>query len=147
MFLLCAKSNTGPIGEKMNILIVDDEELIRKNLGDFLKRVGHSVWVSEEEEEAMKILKDRSIDVGIFDLALRESDGIRILCRARIVRPHAKYIIITGVGNMWNAAESFHCGAFSFIKKPLDMNELLDKLNQIEKGNKMSSDVEKIRSS
>ena len=130
----------------MNILLVDDEEIIRKGIGDFLKKTGHSVWTVEEEETAMQILKDKAIDVGLFDLALRETDGIRMLCRARIVRPQAKYIIITGVGNLWNAAESFQCGAFSFIKKPLDINELLDKLAQIEKSNKMSNAVDEIRS-
>ncbi|MCK5706810.1 MAG: response regulator [Candidatus Aureabacteria bacterium] len=129
----------------MNILLVDDEEIIRKSLGDFLSKTGHTVFTAADEEAALDLLRRKNIDVGIFDFAIKDKDGIKLLCQAKLINPDAKYIIITGVGSMWNAAESFHCGAFSFIKKPLDLTNLLSTLNKIKRSKDINTAVERIR--
>ena len=107
----------------MNILLVENDEVIRKGLYLFLMRLGHSIYTCTDEEEAFEILEARSIDIGIFSFIFKGNNCLDLLRRAKRTKPDAAYFI-TGVGNIWNTNQSYNCGANIIIKDPLNFARL-----------------------
>jgi len=108
------------------ILVVDDEDGIRKLLADLLGRKhGYDVTEAQDGLEAYQIISDNSFDVVITDLSMPKMGGLELMQWAQAHRPGAAWIILTGHATVDSAVEAVHLGAYDFIRKPLD---LLDNL-------------------
>jgi len=106
------------------ILVVDDEPNLRRVLGAQLSRDGYEVHAVADGEEALRILQEQYIDVVITDLRMPRLDGLELLRRALALEPELPVVIITAHGTVDNAVEALKSGAFDYITKPFDQNEV-----------------------
>ena len=109
----------------LKILIVDDEPLMRLSMVDALEAVGREVEAAATGTEGVDLVGKRPFDLVITDLRLPGADGVAVLktCKER----HAKteVIVITAHGSVETAVGAMKLGAFDYITKPFQMDELL----------------------
>jgi DNA-binding NtrC family response regulator len=113
-----------PEAKHINILVVDDEPLVRRSLSEFLTLEGYTVSVASNGKEALNVLKDYIADIVITDIKMPEMDGISLLREIRQNYPTTSVILITGYGSIENAVEAMKEGAFDYITKPIIDNEI-----------------------
>jgi two-component system response regulator HydG len=113
------------MGTRPNILVVDDDERLRKAACKVLADEGYTIFGAASCDEAMEILKKKSVALVISDLRLPDADGIGLLKQARQLAPDAEVVMITGFGSVEKAVEAMQLGAYDFIQKPLDSAALL----------------------
>jgi DNA-binding NtrC family response regulator len=107
------------------ILVVDDEETIRKLLRDLLEANGHEVEEAENAQGAIQMLKSREYALVLTDLMLPDGDGLDVLRVAR-ARPYdPEVLVITAYGTIDSAVEAVRSGAFDYLTKPLATQKLL----------------------
>jgi DNA-binding NtrC family response regulator len=112
------------IGDKKQILIADDEPNLRRVVGAQLTRDGHEVHLVADGAEALACLQDNHIDLLICDLRMPVIDGMELLRKALADDPGLPVIMITAHGTVDNAVEALKTGAFDYITKPFDQQEL-----------------------
>jgi DNA-binding NtrC family response regulator len=107
------------------ILVVDDEETIRRLLKDLLEANGYEVEVAGDAHAAMQRLKAREFEVVLTDLMLPDGDGLEVLRVARARPYEPEVLIITAYGTIDSAVEAVRGGAFDYLTKPLATQKLL----------------------
>ena len=107
------------------ILIVDDEESIRKSLRLFLRDAGYEVEAAEDVPAAQKLLKENSYDVVVTDIVMPRLTGVDLLQTIRPALPHVPVIMMTGLPNVETAAAAVRAGAFAYLRKPVSPAEML----------------------
>lgn len=108
------------------VLIVDDESSLRTALFRVLDRKGLSVVTANRADEAKLLCQsDQPIDLALVDLNLPDGDGIELMSHLKSVHPACEVIILTGHGTIETAIRATQKGAFHFITKPFNMEELL----------------------
>jgi nitrogen regulation protein NR(I) len=110
--------------ERKQVLIVDDEPNLRKILSAQLSRDGYEVMTAEDGEQGLALLKDHHIDLVITDLKMPKVDGMTLLRRALELEPELPIILITAHGTIDTAVEALKSGAFDFVTKPFDKDEV-----------------------
>jgi two-component system response regulator AtoC len=110
---------------RRSILIVDDEELIRRSLRMAFEGAGYAVTLAATAAEALAELGDDPPDCVVVDLRLGDQNGLDVLREARERHPTLKAIVITAHGDVDAAVRALRLGAFDFIKKPFDLEEVL----------------------
>ena len=108
------------------ILVVDDEEGIRRSLSGILSDEGIDITVSSDGEEALTTLKARNdIDLVLLDIAMPGRDGLQILEEIVATWPRLPVLMMSGHGNIDTAVKATKLGAYSFIEKPISIEKLL----------------------
>jgi two-component system, NtrC family, response regulator HydG len=116
--------------EQSRILIIDDQESIRKSLKLALEREGYLVDTAENGREAIRKSKGRLYNLALIDLHLPDMDGIELLTKMRETVPKTVKVIITGYPSLENAIEAVNRDADGYIVKPYTMEELLRKIKE-----------------
>ena len=106
------------------ILIVDDEESIRKSLKDILGDEGYEVVAAASGREALDVLAEAQPSLALLDIAMPEMDGIETLRRFKETRPDMQVVMITGHGTIDTAVQTTKMGAYDFIQKPLSLERV-----------------------
>lgn len=106
------------------ILVVDDEKLIRWSLRERLTADGYQVLEAEDIATALSLLKGQSVDLALIDLRLPDGDGIHLMRQGHRLRPDLTVLIITAHSSIQNAVEAMKSGAYDYVSKPFDMDEL-----------------------
>jgi ATP-dependent Lon protease len=109
---------------KQRILVVDDEEIVRKNLSHFLSKENYVVITAPNGVEALKKMEASDFDVILTDIKMERVDGMEILKRSRIRYPDTEVIMITGYATVDSAVESMKHGAFHYIAKPFKLDDV-----------------------
>jgi two-component system, NtrC family, nitrogen regulation response regulator NtrX len=107
------------------ILVVDDEEGIRKILRQVLEYEGHDVRVAGGGGEALTVYSEFRPELNLLDVKMARMDGLELLDRLREQDPSAVVIMMSGHGNIETAVEATRRGAYDFLEKPLDTDRLL----------------------
>src|SRR5580704_702970 len=110
--------------EKKQVLIVDDEPNLRKILSAQLSRDGYDVLTAEDGEEGLLILRDHHIDLVVTDLKMPKVDGMALLRQALAEDPDLPVVMITAHGTVDTAVEALKIGAFDYLTKPFDKDEV-----------------------
>ncbi|MFQ5503320.1 MAG: sigma-54-dependent transcriptional regulator [Planctomycetota bacterium] len=105
------------------ILVVDDEERIRRILEVSLTGRGHAVLLAADGAEAIKKL-DHSVDLVLTDLKMPELDGMGVLEHVRKSRPDVPVIVMTAFGTIESAVAAMKNGAYDYVTKPFDLDEV-----------------------
>ncbi len=106
------------------ILIVDDEKVTMKNLEHVMKKESYEVIGTESGQNALKLLDEYQFDVVLTDLKMDKVDGIKILKRCRELNPDTEVIMITGYATLESAIHAMKQGAFYYIAKPFNLDEV-----------------------
>lgn len=109
---------------KPRILIVDDEKLVLMGLKYILEEENYLVDICYNGEEALRVIENNFYEVVIADIVMKGIDGIALLKRIKEKYPLTEVIIITAYGSMKNALEAIREGAFDYIQKPFNADEL-----------------------
>ncbi len=110
---------------KAEILIVDDENDIRESLKDILEDEGYKTDEASNGEIALEMIKKKKYDLVLCDIKMPKMDGIEVLEKSMEFNPEVNFIMISGHGNIEIAVEATKKGAYAFITKPPDLNQLL----------------------
>jgi two-component system, NtrC family, response regulator AtoC len=110
--------------EKKQVLIVDDEPNLRKILSAQLSRDGYDVLTAEDGEEGLAILHEHHIDLVVTDLKMPKVDGMSLLRQALAEDPDLPVVMITAHGTVDTAVEALKIGAFDYLTKPFDKEEV-----------------------
>src|SRR5574341_1520 len=106
------------------ILIVDDEESVRKSLADVMRDEGYEVVSAASGREGLDLLHEAQPSLALLDIAMPEMDGIETLRRIREIRPDMPVIMVTGHGTIETAVKTTKMGAYDFIVKPPELQHL-----------------------
>ena len=106
------------------VLIVDNDEAHARAVAESLDRVGFHCRVAASGAEGSKRIEEEVYDVIITDLVMNDVDGLGILSRAKKEQPDAEVILMTGHGTVPSAVTAMQQGAFNYLLKPLDINQL-----------------------
>lgn len=106
------------------ILIIDDEESIRRTLSDVLRDEGYSVVTASSGREGLEMLMDVQPRLVLLDIAMPGMDGIEALGRIKDARPDIPVIMISGHGTIETAVKTTKMGAYDFIEKPISLERV-----------------------
>ncbi len=113
-----------PSNERVRILVVDDEEIVRESLAGWLAKDGYTVEQAADGPSALARLKDRPFSILITDLKMPEMDGLRVQAEAKKLRPDLAVVIMTAFATVDTAVTAMKQGAFDYLVKPFDPEEL-----------------------
>lgn len=119
------------MNRKPRILVVDDEEIVRKNLSHTLTKENYVVVTAPDGVDAVKKIESSDFDVIFTDLKMEQIDGIEILKRTKARRPETEVVMITGYASVDSAVESMKQGAFHYIAKPFSLDDVKATVKQI----------------
>ena len=114
--------------ERIRLLLVDDEEDFRATLANRLRKREFEVTQAESGSRALEALKTRAIDVAVVDVKMPGMDGLETLREIKRVAPHIEVIMLTGHASVESGVEGMRLGAFDYIMKPCDINDLILKV-------------------
>src|SRR4051812_28176052 len=106
------------------VLVVDDEQSLRKVLAATLQREDYEVEVASDGEEALTALERDGADVVVTDLVMPKMDGLSLLRKVVAQHPDVPVIVVTAHGRVDSAVEAMKAGAFDFVTKPFEHAEL-----------------------
>jgi two-component system response regulator AtoC len=113
-----------------SILIVEDEKILRISLADALKEEGYVVLAVADGEEALSAIQQGAFSLIITDIRLPDISGMEVLRQSLQMSPSVPVIMMTAYGNIKDAVESMRIGAFDYITKPFDLDEMFVTVNK-----------------
>ncbi len=107
-----------------NILIIDDEQTQREVLTGYLKKKGYHLLTAESGETGIKIIKQNPVDIVLSDFKMSGKTGLEVLEEVKKINPEISFVIITAYSTVENAVKAMRLGAYDYISKPVDLDEL-----------------------
>jgi DNA-binding NtrC family response regulator len=104
--------------KKTKLLVVDDEDIVRESICDWLTSVGYKVLTANCGEDALRIIKQKKVKIMIADLIMPGMDGIELMKKARTMVPTISTVIITAHGTIQTAIAAIREGAYDYVEKP-----------------------------
>jgi PAS domain S-box-containing protein len=121
----CSKGTRKSTQEKANILIVDDDKLIRKTLKLVLEKGGYETEMAVTGQEALERAKERFFNLALLDIRLPDMEGIELLVPLKEMHRDMVVIMVTGYASLETAVRALNEGASAYITKPLKSDELV----------------------
>ena len=115
-------------GEGIRLLLVDDEEGYVNVLANRLAKRHIRVTKAYSGTEAVQALRGQDFDVAVLDLKMEDMDGIEVLKILKTMDPRIAVIMLTGHGSEQAAREGIQAGAFDYLMKPCELDDLLEKI-------------------
>lgn len=109
---------------KGRILIIDDEDVVRESLAEWFEAEGYEVKVSACGKEALAMVAETEFDLALLDIKMPGMDGMEVQQRLREADPELTVIIMTGYATVETAVQALKRGAYDYITKPVDPDEL-----------------------
>lgn len=113
------------MGERARILVIDDDESIRKTITSILEEKGYTVDAAENGKEAIRKSKARFYNLALIDIRLPDMEGTKLLTAMRETVPKMVKIIVTGYPSLHNAVEAVNKGADAYVLKPFNVEKTL----------------------
>jgi DNA-binding NtrC family response regulator len=112
------------VNESYRVLVAEDEPVFAMTVARFLEGRGHDVKVCGTGKSTLRCLSDSEWDVVLLDLKLPDADGVDLLAKVRKNHEELQTIIVTGFANVESAIDSMRLGAFDYLTKPPNFEEL-----------------------
>jgi DNA-binding NtrC family response regulator len=107
-----------------NILVIDDEAAQRDVLTGYLKKKRFKIFSASSGKEGIEIAKNNPVDIILSDFKMPDLNGIEVLEQVKKINPEISFVIVTAYGTVENAVRAMRLGAFDYISKPVDLDEL-----------------------
>jgi len=114
-----------------NILVLDDVLDATVLVGKILTKKGHRVHTFTEEEEALAFAAANKIDLAILDIKLKKMSGVEVLAELKKINAKMQAIMLTGYPTVETAREAINLGADEYCVKPIDRQELEEKVEKV----------------
>jgi DNA-binding response OmpR family regulator len=124
----------------LRLLLVDDEEEFASTLAHRLQIRGYPTGVAVDGEEALNLLANNIYDVMVLDLMLPGLSGLDVLQQVKQQYPDLPVIMLTGQGSTREGLAGMRFGAFDFLMKPVDLDELITKITEAVPRNRAHGD-------
>ncbi len=131
---------------KERILIVEDEKLIRWSLRDRLQKEGYQAAAVETGHAALDHLRDEEVDLVLLDYKLPDIDGMEVLRRIMDASPETTVILMTAYSSIQDAVEAIKLGAYDYLNKPFDHENLLATISKALETTRLRREVKRLRS-
>ncbi len=130
--------------DELHVLVVDDEQDIRDGSGRILSRAGFQVTKASRGEEALAILQDKDVSIVFLDLKMPGMDGMEVLKRIHALDESIHVIVITGFATVETAIEAMKQGAYDFIPKPFEPDQMRIVVNRAAEKIRLTRNAEKL---
>jgi DNA-binding NtrC family response regulator len=130
---------------EFRVLLIDDEVEFLETLEKRLKKRKLDVFSASSGSRALEILRAEPVDVVVLDVKMPDMNGIETLKEIKKIRPTVEVIMLTGHANVEVAIEGMELGAFDYLMKPMDIDQLLYKLQDAYKKKWCSADDDDCR--
>jgi len=117
------------VGVKVNILVVDDEEVVRLLFKETLEELGHRVITAETGARALELVKQRDFDLVFLDLKMPGMDGAELFRQIKAIKPKLLVTIITGYPNSDMMVRALAQGPFGVMNKPFGESDIVNATN------------------
>ncbi|MCB2217726.1 response regulator [Desulfofustis glycolicus] len=124
-----------------NILVLDDVLDATVLVGKILTKRGHTVHTFTEEEEALSFAAANTVDLAILDIKLKKMSGVEVLAELKKINAKMQAIMLTGYPTVETAREAINLGADEYCVKPIDRQELEDKVEKVLKSKAKKSQL------
>jgi DNA-binding NtrC family response regulator len=112
------------------LLIVDDEEKVRKYLSSLLRNRGYQVDTAPDGISALEMVSQSDFDLVLLDVIMPGPDGLEVLQEIKRRKPHTEVIMLTGNASVNTGVEGMRLGAFDYLLKPLDLKAVTECLDE-----------------
>ena len=129
----------------MKVLVVDDEEIVRVSIHDDLMDAGHEAVCEAGAASALDRMQQEPFDVVIADLRMPGMDGLELLKAIGQAYPETAVIMVTAYGTVANAVEAMRQGAYDYILKPFDIDNLLMVLDRLQEHRSLAEENRRLR--
>ena len=116
--------------DKPRILIIDDDPNLRKTLTDILRIKGYETLTAEDGEKGLAVLRENRVNLVLVDLGLPDIPGLEVLARIKAYSPLTGAIVLTGQATIDSAVEATNRGAFSYLVKPYEIDQLINHIKR-----------------
>jgi two-component system response regulator GlrR len=127
------------------ILVVDDDRSLLELLRMRLESADYEVVATFKENEAIEAARAQTFDLSIVDLQLSHQDGISFMEELHLILPEMPVIILTAYGTIESAVEAMKRGAFSYVTKPFDPQQLLLQIEKALENRKLTSEIKRLK--
>ena len=128
------------------ILVIDDEQLIRRTVGKKLQSLGYDVLEAEDGRQALE-RASVGVDLAILDYRLPDMDGLAVLKQLKQMDPDMLVILLTAYANVEVAVSAMKLGAYHFANKPFDLESLAALVEQALETTRLRREVRRLRAS
>jgi len=118
------------MGEAARILIIDDDENIRKVLETILEDEGYIVETAETAKQGIEKSEIAFYNLALIDVRLPDMEGIELLSKLRNTKPKMRKIIVTGYPTLQNAIAAVNKGADAYVMKPFEVDKILQTIRE-----------------
>ena len=109
---------------KANLLVVDDELIVRDSLDKWFREEGYDVTVAESAQDALTKMAAQRFDLALVDIKMPGTDGVELQCRMHEIDPDMLVIIMTGYASVETAVAALKNGAYDYVSKPFDPDDI-----------------------
>jgi two-component system NtrC family response regulator len=124
-----------------SILIIDDEEAQRNILKGYLDKKGYRIFSASSGTEGIELIQKNMIDIVLSDYKMPDKTGLEVLETVKEINPEISFVILTAYGTIENAVKAMRLGAFDYIAKPVDLDELDLLLERIIENKNLKSEI------
>jgi two-component system NtrC family response regulator len=117
--------------DNLSILLIDDEISQLTSLKSFLSRRNHTIYTAENGNDALDIIHKNLIDVALTDFRMPGMNGLEVLKEIKMINPEIEVVVTTAYGNIDQAVDIMKSGAYDYLTKPIDLDELENLLFRI----------------
>lgn len=129
----------------LDVLLIDDELELREPLEEMLRDAGHNVQIAVDGAAGIDEILRRVYDVVICDVRLPQVDGLTLFRTVRKQAPSTEVILMTAFADVGQAVSALKEGAYDYLMKPFDVDELLVQLRRIDENRSLRRELEKVR--
>ncbi len=112
------------------ILVIDDDQDFAASLKLILEGENYKTLLAYNEKEALEAIGKNAVDLALIDIRLGQDNGIDLLSKLKKIQPDIMCVMITGFGTMETAIQALRYGAYDYLKKPVNPEELIVSLNR-----------------
>src|SRR6266403_3366084 len=127
------------------LLVVDDDQNLMELVQSKLQAAGYEATTASTGRDALQLVKEGVFDLCIIDLRLTDLDGISLMHELHSINPDMRVIILTGYGSVESAVQAMQEGAYSYLTKPFNTQELLLQISRALENRRLNTEIQRLR--